>query len=192
MVDRSPGFPQENSFLFLFIGFWVLLNLVNCMKVILVRHGEAEEASVSGSDQNRALTAKGQSDVRKVGRFIRGSQLNVTHVFHSPYLRTRVTASILSEEIQFLGQAISSEELSAGSSCDTIITCLQNLTNSDTVVLVGHNPDITFFAAQLLGNHSYSENLIFQPGSSVAINVAREKLARGQLLWAISPDLIDL
>ncbi len=162
------------------------------MKVILVRHGEAENGGGLNPDSGRSLTQKGSADIEKIGRFIRASHLKVTQVFHSPYLRTRLTAEILSNEIGFEGEPISSSELSAGATCNDFLTCLASFSNSDTILLVGHNPDITQFAAKLLGNHQFSENIVFQPGSSMAINVAREKFDQGQILWAISPDLIDM
>lgn len=160
------------------------------MKVILVRHGEAEDPALAKSDQSRTLTEKGVRDIHKIGRFIHNSPLKVSQVFYSPYTRTRLTAEILSEEIEFSGQPISQLELAAGAKCSDFLCCLESLKNSDTVLLVGHNPDITIFAAQLLGNSSAAENLIFLPGSTIAINVARERFANGQIIWALSPDML--
>ncbi|TGN17068.1 phosphohistidine phosphatase SixA [Leptospira idonii] len=161
------------------------------MKIILVRHGEAEDPASSKSDQSRTLTEKGIRDIHKIGRFINKSSLKVSQVYYSPYIRTRLTAEILSEEIQFQGSPVPSDELAAGAGCTNILSDLVSLTNSDTVLLVGHNPDITDFAAKLLGNTCAAQNLVFQPGSTIAINVAREKFAHGQIIWALSPDLLD-
>ncbi|BDA80533.1 phosphohistidine phosphatase SixA [Leptospira kobayashii] len=161
------------------------------MKIILVRHGEAEDPASAKSDQSRTLTEKGVRDIHKIGRFINNSSLNVSQVYYSPYTRTRLTAEILSEEINFKGSPVQANELAAGVGCSHILPNLLKLTNSDTVLLVGHNPDITYFAAQLLGNTCLTDNLVFQPGSTVAINVAREKFAHGQIIWAMSPDILD-
>jgi phosphohistidine phosphatase len=160
------------------------------MKIILVRHGEAEDAALAKSDHSRVLTQKGISDIHKIGKFILHSPLKVSQVFYSPYTRTRLTAEILSEEIAFVGEPVSSEVLAAGAKCSDMISCLTSLSNSDTVLLVAHNPDISFFAAQLLGNSFTSENLNFLPGTTIAINVARERFAHGQIIWAISPDML--
>mgnify|MGYP001607788115 FL=1 len=160
------------------------------MKIILVRHGEAEDPASAKSDQLRTLTEKGKSDIHKIGKFLRNSPLKVSKVFYSPYARTRLTAEILSEEISFNGEPISYDPIASGAKCSDFLSCLLSLTNSDTVLLVAHNPDITYFAAELLGNSQTAENLIFLPGSSIAINVAREKFAHGQIIWAISPDML--
>ncbi|EOQ95309.1 phosphohistidine phosphatase SixA [Leptospira wolbachii serovar Codice str. CDC] len=162
------------------------------MKIILVRHGEAENATPTISDTQRELTDKGISDIHKIGRFIKNSALSVKQVYYSPYLRTKHTAEILSDELKYNGEMLASDDLAAGKGCSDIISCLVNFTNSDTVLLVGHNPDITYFAARLLGNATVAENLIFQPGSTIAINVAREKFAHGQIIWAISLDNLGI
>ncbi|MBL0953891.1 MULTISPECIES: phosphohistidine phosphatase SixA [Leptospira] len=158
------------------------------MKIILVRHGEAENSTPTISDSQRELTDKGRSDIHKIGKFIKNSSLSVKQVYYSPYTRTKHTAEILSEELKYNGEMVASDDLAAGRGCTDIISCLVNFSNSDTVLLVGHNPDITYFAAKLLGNSSVAENLVFQPGSTIAINVAREKFNHGQIIWAISPD----
>lgn len=160
------------------------------MKIILVRHGEAENPSPNLSDKSRELTPKGNRDIHKIGKFIKNSSLKVNHVFFSPYTRTKQTAEILSEELEYDGELVPAEELACGNQCSDIISCLVQYGNSETVLLVGHNPDIAYFAAQLLGNSSSVENLVFQPGSTIAINVAREKFAHGQIIWALSPDNI--
>ncbi|MDF3820746.1 phosphohistidine phosphatase SixA [Leptospira sp. 96542] len=165
--------------------------ILGYMKIILVRHGEAENPSSSLSDQVRTLTDKGVTDIHKIGKFIKNSSLKVNQLYYSPYLRTKKTAEILSEELEFQGDLKPAEELAAGNGCTDIISYLVNCSNSDTVLLVGHNPDITYFAARLLGNTHTAENLIFQPGSTVAINVAREKFSQGQIIWAISPDYLN-
>lgn len=168
------------------------MDLGSNMKIILVRHGEAENASGTISDSQRDLTDKGVSDIHKIGKFIKNSSLAVKQVYYSPYTRTKHTAEILSEELKYSCEMVPSDDLLAGKGCTDIISCLVNFTNSDTVLLVGHNPDITFFAAKLLGNSSAAANLIFQPGSTIAINVAREKFAHGQIIWAISPDNLGI
>ncbi|GBF51453.1 phosphohistidine phosphatase [Leptospira ryugenii] len=161
------------------------------MKVILVRHGEAEDPASVKSDQARTLTDKGVEDVHKIGRFIRNTPLKVSKLFYSPYLRTRLTAEIISEEISFEGEPVAYDPIASGAKCSDFLSCLSSLSNSDTVLLVGHNPDITFFAAELLGNSRTAENLVFFPGSTIAINVAREKFAHGQIIWALSPDMLS-
>lgn len=160
------------------------------MKIILVRHGEAEDPYHSESDRERKLTEKGVDDIHKIGAFIRNSQLKVAEIFHSPYERTRLTAEILAQELGLGDHLLSAEELSAGCDCCNILPNLCNYTNSDAIVIVGHNPDITHFVAKLLGSALYEESLFFSPGTTIAVNVPKERFSRGQILWVVSPDFL--
>lgn len=159
------------------------------MKIILVRHGEAEDSSLAGSDRERKLTEKGIEDIHKIGQFIKNTQLKISHIFHSPYQRTKHTADILAEELHLEDHVISSDELSAGCNCCDILPDLSCFSNSDAVIIVGHNPDILHFACHLLG-HNYEDNLILSPGSMIAVNVPKEKFSHGKILWVISPDFL--
>lgn len=161
------------------------------MKIILVRHGEAEDISRTGSDKTRKLTEKGIDDIHKVGAFIRHSRIKISQIFHSPYERTHLTAKILASELDMDDHIIAADELSAGCDCFNIIPNLCDYSNSDAVIIVGHNPDITYFAAKLLGSTIFEECLNFSPGTTIAVNVPKEKFTKGQILWVVSPDFLD-
>lgn len=162
------------------------------MKIILVRHGEAEDASPETTDRQRALTAKGIDDVHKIGAFVRNSHIKIKEIYHSPYNRTKHTAQILAEELNMTTESIfSADSLSAGSDCSNLLPKFSYCTNSDAIIVVAHNPDITMFAAKLLGDSHFSENIHFSPGTTIALNVAKEKFCKGQILWAISPDFLS-
>jgi phosphohistidine phosphatase len=160
------------------------------MKIILVRHGEAEDAYQAGSDRARKLTPKGVDDIHKIGNFLRESHIKISHIYHSPYQRTEQTAKILAAELHLEDKIIAASELSAGGDCCDLLPNFCTYTNSDAVVVVGHNPDITYFAAKLLGDPSLTHVLCFSPGTSIAVNVPKEKFSKGQILWAISPDFL--
>lgn len=161
------------------------------MKIILVRHGEAEDIAIDKSDFQRNLTTKGIDDVHKIGNFIYNSHIVVKEIYHSPYLRTTHTARIIADELHLDHEFImSSDRLSAGSDCSDLLPCLNSCTNSDAILIVAHNPDISYFAAKLLGDRHFAESILFSPGTTVALNVAKEKFCKGQILWAISPDFL--
>lgn len=160
------------------------------MKLILTRHGESEDKKAGMNDEDRHLTDKGNSDIKKIAKFIKSSSWNITHIFHSPYIRTHETAKILADDLGFSKELESSDALACGEGCLKILPLLSKLNNSEAIVLVSHNPDITHFAAHLLGNPNLTQNLIFSPGTSIAINVAKEKFEGGQILWSVSPDYL--
>jgi phosphohistidine phosphatase len=160
----------------------------HAMKLIISRHGEAEDLSSSGYDKDRNLTQKGRLDIEKMGRFIQSSPLKVTRIYHSPYIRTQETAEIYSKIFSLPLEPAGC--LAPACNCNDLLTDICNFSNSETILVVGHNPDISFFAAGLLRNNSLASMFTFSPGATVAINVAREKFSNGQLIWIISPELL--
>ncbi|MBK6608983.1 MAG: phosphohistidine phosphatase SixA [Leptospiraceae bacterium] len=160
------------------------------MKLIIARHGEAESFSATGLDRDRKLTENGKTDLVKMANFIYNSPLRVTQILYSPYLRTQETADIYSSTLQFKGVATPADELLPSNDYSDLLPKLNQLSNSDTVLLIGHNPDVSFFAARLIRDESISRSLVFSPGSTIAINIAKENFLMGQIIWMISPEFL--
>ncbi|MCP5498886.1 MAG: phosphohistidine phosphatase SixA [Leptospiraceae bacterium] len=160
------------------------------MKLIIARHGEAEMFSSSGMDRNRQLTEKGKSDILKMSLFIQKSPIKINQIYYSPYDRTRNTAEIFSQNIGMETKLIEENCLAPGGNYDSILKRICSFSNSEGILLVGHNPDVSFFAAKLIQDPTLSHNLIFQPGTTIALNIAREKFCNGQILWVLSPDFL--
>lgn len=160
------------------------------MKLIIARHGEAESSSATGLDKDRRLTSKGRSDIEKMANFIFQSPLKVTQIFHSPYIRTNETANIFSEKVQFQGSPTPANELLPANDYTDLFPKLGQFSNSDTILIVGHNPDVSFFAARLIRDESISRSFVFSPGTTIAINIAKENFLLGQIIWAISPEFL--
>ncbi|MCE9501179.1 MAG: phosphohistidine phosphatase SixA [Leptospira sp.] len=159
------------------------------MKLIIARHGEADKDSPTGQDKDRSLTGKGREDIRKMAGFISSTHLQVSHIYHSPYLRTMQTAEIFSQELHTNAESVASEKLAPSMNYSDILPELSRLTNSATVLLIGHNPDVSYFVAKLLKYESNHSCFVFSPGTTVAINIAKENFSNGQIIWIVSPDL---
>jgi phosphohistidine phosphatase len=161
------------------------------MKLILVRHGEASDSSPSGLDRDRPLTDKGKADIDKIGNYLLRTNLHFHQIFHSPFLRTTQTANKLEEILNPKVSNESCKDLGCGEDCFQIFEELRKFTNSETIIIVGHNPDIGYLATKLLGENKLYSFLEFNPGSCIGINVAKETLDRGKLLWMVSPDFLN-
>jgi phosphohistidine phosphatase len=64
------------------------------MKVIFVRHGEAEEAG-KGGDESRRLTRAGRKDVQNTAAALRRLKVKLEAILSSPLLRAEQTAEII-------------------------------------------------------------------------------------------------
>lgn len=160
------------------------------MKLIIGRHGEAESIAMTGLDKDRRLTEKGRLDIAKMGGYILQTPLKVTQIYYSPYARTNETATIFSETLHFSGDPIPASELLPGNEYSDLFPKLSKLSNSDTVLIVGHNPDVSYLVSKLIRDVSISRSFIFMPGTTIAINIAKENFQNGQLLWMISPEFL--
>lgn len=107
------------------------------MYLILMRHGEAVPQTENIANKNRSLTPKGVRQARKtariLARFLKGRKIEI---MTSPFLRTRQTAEILSEECKS-GEVHTAEELLQG---DFRLMASHLLKEGKPMVLVSHHP----------------------------------------------------
>ena len=154
------------------------------MKLIIVRHGEAETAI---NDFNRNLTSQGQADITKLTALIRATGWNIVEILTSPLVRTRQTADIIARE---LGSPISPTEekaLAPGVDMDEILGLLDREANSDAAIWAFHAPDVSRVAALFTGVPE--SHLYCPPGTMIALNLplpAPE--GRGMLVWKMQPE----
>ncbi len=160
------------------------------MKLIISRHGESETMSMTGKDRDRKLTETGISEISMMAKFIRASFLKPKCIIHSPYLRTTETAEIYAKGLSLENNFFSSDSLAPDSEYEKIFPELEAFDNSDTILLVGHNPNVSYFAATLIENPNLSRSFQFATGATLALNIPKETFRRGQILWMISPDLL--
>jgi phosphohistidine phosphatase len=106
------------------------------------------------------------------------------------YAWDQIAGEIFSEKLQFKGITTSANELLPANDYADLFPKLNQLSNSDTVMLIGHNPDVSFFAARLIRDESISRSFVFSPGTTIAINIAKENFLLGQIIWAISPEFL--
>lgn len=161
------------------------------MKLILCRHGEAEDFSKSGRDKDRELSEKGIQDIQKVAKFIRHSSLNINYIYYSPYRRTTQTSTIIQEIISNNIISIPTDNLLPDADYVNFLPEIKQHPNSAAILVIGHNPNITNLGADLIRDKSLYYNLIFLPGTTLAINVPRESFSQGQIIWMLSPNNLN-
>ncbi len=149
----------------------ILITKDNKMRLIVLRHAEAFDHAAS--DFARRLTPKGREQAARAGSFLRDHGLEPQHILCSPYLRARETALVATAQLRLpegsrphpgaadseqdrLAEGLIREEkeLGCGMRPESALALLRHLPESDTVLLVGHQPDCSIFAAHLTGTHS--------------------------------------
>lgn len=119
------------------------------MRVYILRHAEAEDQAAS--DFARELTPKGRDQAARVGRFMGEQELAPELVLSSPYLRAWQTAEEVCEALK-LGGPTREPLLGCGMTPEHGLGILRGIEpHFQSVLLVGHQPDLGEFMEGLLG-----------------------------------------
>jgi phosphohistidine phosphatase len=133
------------------------------MQLYLLRHAEAEEDPTN--DEQRALTAKGEKQVRKVGRFCRSHSVIPDIILSSP-LRVQVE-----------------EFLRPGMTAKSTLSGLEKYLEKASVLLVGHEPDFSRLAGSLIGTHA--ENIHFRKATLMSVSLPKMESGAGAIDFLI-------
>ncbi len=113
----------------------------------LLRHGKSSWAEHGLSDKQRPLAKRGLHDAPMMGERFNSRGESLDRVISSPAVRAHTTAQLFCEACGFSPQKIEIESdlyfLGSGSIEDVILSQDDQLR---ALMLVFHNPDITYFA----------------------------------------------
>jgi len=150
------------------------------MTIYFLRHAEAED--LAESDFDRKLTPKGLQQAAKVGKFCAGYGLEPTVILSSPVTRARQTAEIVAGA---LGREVTIESwLACGMETATLLARLAPHAASDSVLIVGHEPDFSTAIGELLGATEPAA-LLVKKASLTAVEAPWLEPGAGQLQFAI-------
>lgn len=151
------------------------------MNLILWRHAEAEDTS---PDMERVLTAKGKMQAAKMAAWLKPQLPADTLILVSPAKRTQQTALALTDRFTTL------DILSPGSSAQQLLIAANWPENTQTVLVVGHQPTLGMAAAKAL-----TGNAEFWSVKKGAIWWIASRFRDGEqqthLRAVVSPDLLD-
>jgi phosphohistidine phosphatase len=151
--------------------------------VWLMRHGEAVDVDLVGSDDLRPLTPRGIEQVSGLGRWLHGRVQPPEEVWHSPLLRTQETAEFMAKAFGREQQLKEVSAVAPGMSPEGVLKLISSRP-LEVVLLVGHQPDIGHCISEYIGGG----RLEISPGTIAAIRFPSQlALGRGQLLWVCDP-----
>lgn len=123
------------------------------MDVILLRHGKAgdRDPKLFPDDTKRPLTAEGALELRDICTGLRRIGLAFDFLVTSPLLRAHQTADIVAEVFEWKEPPQVSDVLGQGCTTGKVIALLAKFPPDARVALVGHEPDLSRVAAELIG-----------------------------------------
>ena len=138
------------------------------MKTIyLLRHAKANAGL---NDLERDLSTKGRRQAEFIGQWMRESGIMPDRIVSSPAKRTTVTARLCAEQAGYQGKIRFADDLYDAHS-NTYIDLIAGLNNKhDSVMVVGHNPEISAVVTVLTG-----EPLTMPPGTLVCIEMTTDQ-----------------
>jgi phosphohistidine phosphatase len=150
--------------------------------VVFIRHTDAQNAPVGGSDADRKLTEKGISDAKKTARSIQPIVKEYSvRLICSPLTRALETAKILGKKLDL---APISEEWVATGKLSDLHEAIETL-NEEMLLVVGHEPTLSQWI------ESVSDVRIpMKKGASCALEFAQDITDGADLLWYLDKNAV--
>lgn len=115
--------------------------------IILMRHGEAGAAL---RDFDRPLVEAGVEKCQSQGLMLRHQGVVLSAVVTSPAIRTLSSAIVVAKAMHYAENKIITEDKLYNAPLDTVLQAIKNFDDAwHTVLLLGHNPGLSFLARAL-------------------------------------------
>lgn len=142
---------------------------MNGSKILyILRHGESEHFSKDHTDIHRKLTANGQKRLERLLQTFKNQKPKIDLIICSDAVRTKETAELVKRYLD-IGELIYSNEIYEAEVEIILQKCLLVPEEVDQLMLIGHNPGLSYLLAMLTG-----ENFLnMQPGmlAKVELNI---------------------
>jgi phosphohistidine phosphatase len=110
-------------------------------RLIMLRHAKSDWHSGARTDFDRPLNQRGRRDAPRMGQWLNVNNLNPESVCCSSAVRTRETIELVATELDLSNTEINfTRDLYHASENDIVNLAEQQLSEYDSVMLVGHNP----------------------------------------------------
>lgn len=118
--------------------------------LFIARHAQAAEKQSGENDIDRVLNSKGLQNSTRMGINFMNKEVQFDIIISSPAIRARTTASLIAEQIKYDTSKVHINPEIYEASTRTLLQVINQFKNEwDTVLLVGHNPAISYLAEYL-------------------------------------------
>lgn len=159
------------------------------MHLFLLRHGDAEQRSVTGRDQDRVLSQEGMVRLHRTLRLARAAGTRPSLILASPYLRAVQTAEIAARELGYSGQILHSSSFGPDSSPFRVWEEVRVHQEESAILIAAHEPLLSSTVAWFAG--STRVMVRFVPAALVRIDFEDPgPHPQGVMQWMITPELV--
>jgi phosphohistidine phosphatase len=160
------------------------------MNLYILRHAIAEERDPDRfpNDAKRPLTDKGAKRMRRIAEGMRALGLEFDVILSSSYTRAKQTAEIVAAEFGSPDKLKFSKHLETGDG-EKLIDQINTLGTIESVLLVGHEPDLSELISVLLVGDSRLP-LTMKKGGLCKLSVGNLKYGQcASLEWLVPPSV---
>lgn len=150
---------------------------MTALRLLVMRHGPAEDQSSTGRDFDRRLSEIGRQRVRRVAAELSAHGESPACIVSSPLVRARETAEIVRAVLGIGATIEEDDDLVPGGPALRVVRELQER-GVKSALLVSHEPTTSHLAAQLLSGFSRS----FETAMVLGVEVSPPKAKRCFLL----------
>ena len=155
-------------------------------QLCLLRHAHAgDPMKWRGPDEVRPLTEKGRQQCERLGLFLAAAGFRPDAILTSPKTRAAETARLVAAALHLDVRVVA--ELGEPLDLDSVDALLHAAGDPSRPLLVGHDPDFSMLAGELLG----VSDLPLRKAALVRIDATRPlQPGTGILRWLVPPDLL--
>ena len=161
-------------------------------ELYIMRHGLAVARGTEGfsDDSKRPLTPDGKEKMRDVAKGLKRAGVKLDWIVSSPLIRAVETAEIVAATLNSNVPLGRSEALSPGGSPEALIAFLAKQPSRRSVLVAGHEPDLSELAARLIGAARHAGLALRKGGCCLIAFEQFPPKTAGQLVWWLTPRLM--
>ena len=160
-------------------------------ELYIMRHGIAVARGADfADDSKRPLTPEGKKKVQEIARGLKRLGVALDWVVTSPLVRAVETSEIVAESLGPNAPMDFCDALRPGGSAEALITFLAKHPGRKRVLVTGHEPDLGWLAARLIGAGRHA-SLAFKKGGCCLLEFDQfPPKSPGDLVWWATPRLL--
>ena len=161
------------------------------MDIYLIRHADALPQGSNGieSDEARPLSELGWKQAAELGNAFKKRGIRFDLIATSPLARASQTAQQLRLALDIPDAQVETRDELAPSGRPKKLSRYVNGLTADSVALVGHQPDLSLYAAWLLGEKEVQVHFAKAGAALIRLEGSFTK-GSGELMWLVTPEWV--
>ena len=155
------------------------------MLVYFLRHASAGQKKLKNDDK-RPLDKEGIEQSGHIGRLLSALDVQPDLVISSPLKRAMQTASLVANELGYEEKIQVEPSLRPAASYDSFRELLRHCAKLESIIVVGHNPNLSRFLSLLISNGSSDKWTDMKKGTVARVDYSAK---RSLLDWMITPKI---